>query len=52
MSNPCLDVPPSYAITPSEVTNGEKGTGEKDSTSVLAFRDGCCTNGANGANGV
>lgn len=61
-SNPVLDVPPSYAATPSQLLAGGKGVLDAaDKTSQLAFANGqCCagetngasTNGANGTNGV
>jgi len=53
-SNPVMDVPPSYASTPSQVAAGNKGVLDaSDKLSKLAFANGgsCCSNGANGANG-
>ena len=55
-SNPVMDVPPSYASTPSQVlANGKGVVDATDKMSKLAFgNNGCCTtgNGTNGANGV
>lgn len=60
-NNPVMDVPPSYASTPSQVAaKGAGVTDAADQMSKLAFTNGngngaaaCCasTNGANGANG-
>lgn len=59
-NNPVMDVPPSYAVTPSQVVAGTGVVDAKDEQSTLAFRP-CCgtngngtngTNGANGANGA
>ena len=35
LRNPALDVPPSYARTPSEVAAGRSGFGSKDKDSVM-----------------
>ncbi|KAI2628632.1 copper amine oxidase [Hypoxylon sp. NC1633] len=59
-NNPVLDVPPSYASTPSQIANNKGGvTDATDRMSKLAFANGgasCCaadgTNGTNGTNGV
>lgn len=41
-SNPVLDVPPSYSITPTQVAAGAKGEHvEVDSTSTLVTREAC-----------
>ncbi|KAI8961224.1 copper amine oxidase [Daldinia sp. FL1419] len=55
-NNPVMDVPPSYASTPSQVaSNGAGVTNTVDKMSKLAFANGgdaCCgTNGTNGVNG-
>ncbi len=52
-SNPVMDVPPSYASTPSQVrANGEGALNAADGMSRLAFGDACCaTENGNGANG-
>lgn len=51
-SNPVMDVPPSYASTPSQVAKGNQGVLDaKDGLSRLAFGGGCCANG-NGVNGT
>lgn len=55
-NNPVMDVPPSYASTPSQVAASGAGvTDATDKMSQLAFANGgscCATNGTNGANGV
>lgn len=60
-NNPVLDVPPSYASTPSQVlARGSGVTDAADKMSRLAFADGangtngscCATNGTNGMNGT
>ncbi|KAI1502198.1 copper amine oxidase [Biscogniauxia marginata] len=57
-NNPVMDVPPSYAITPSQVAaNGAGAVDAADKLSRLAFGNSCCspsngTNGTNGANGA
>ncbi|KAI1416385.1 copper amine oxidase [Hypoxylon sp. FL1857] len=55
-NNPVMDVPPSYASTPSQVAASGAGvTDATDQMSRLAFANGgscCATNGANGTNGV
>jgi len=56
--NPVMDVPPSYASTPSQVAAGNKGVLDAaDGVSKLAFgaadAGSCCaSNGTNGTNGV
>ncbi|KAI0888344.1 copper amine oxidase [Annulohypoxylon maeteangense] len=59
-NNPVMDVPPSYASTPSQVAAAGAGvTDATDKMSKLAFANGvnggsascCATNGANGVNG-
>ncbi|KAM0537259.1 hypothetical protein ACHAP6_006137 [Verticillium nonalfalfae] len=51
-NNPVLDVPPSYASTPSQVAAGKGALDAADKESTLAFRE-CCSNGTNGqANGT
>ncbi|KAI1080019.1 copper amine oxidase [Whalleya microplaca] len=52
-NNPVMDVPPSYAVTPSQVAaNGAGARDATDKMSKLAFSDSCCAaNGSNGANG-
>ena len=57
-NSPVLDVPPSYAITPSQVAAGTKEgvVDASDKQSTLAFRPSsngtCCENGTNGTNGA
>ncbi|KAK6956850.1 hypothetical protein Daesc_002131 [Daldinia eschscholtzii] len=59
-NNPVMDVPPSYASTPSQVAaNGAGVVNATDGMSKLAFTNGssssvgcCSTNGANGTNGT
>lgn len=51
-NNPAMDVPPSYATTPSQIA--AKGAAVVDATdklSKLAFANGngCCENGTNGS---
>lgn len=49
-SNPVMDVPPSYASTPSQVLAGGKGVLDAaDKISKLAFANGHDANGTNGA---
>ncbi|KAI1441940.1 copper amine oxidase [Annulohypoxylon stygium] len=54
-NNPVMDVPPSYASTPSQVAAAGAGvTDASDKLSKLAFANGngcCATNGTNGVNG-
>jgi primary-amine oxidase len=56
-SNPVMDVPPSYASTPSQVAARNQGVlNAADKLSKLAFSNAnggscCATNGANGVNG-
>lgn len=51
-NNPVLDVPPSYASTPSQVAAGKGALDAADKDSTLAFRE-CCSNETNGqANGT
>ena len=51
-SNPVLDVPPSYASTPSQVAAQGKGVLDAtDKVSRLAFGE-CCSAPSNGANGT
>lgn len=46
-NNPVMDVPPSYASTPSQVAaNGQGVTNATDAMSKLAFDSACCS--ANG----
>ncbi|KAK1755512.1 copper amine oxidase [Echria macrotheca] len=55
ISNPVMDVPPSYASTPSQVAAGNQGVlNAADKMSKLAFTNGgscCASNGTNGVNG-
>jgi len=57
-SNPVLDVPPSYASTPSQVAAGNNGVFDAaDKLSRMAFGNAnggscCASNGANGTNGT
>ena len=51
-NNPVMDVPPSYASTPSQVAANNQGvTNSTDAASSLAFGSACCTpnGGAGGA---
>lgn len=55
-SNPVMDVPPSYASTPSQVAAGNQGVlNAADKLSKLAFANGsgscCASSGTNGVNG-
>jgi primary-amine oxidase len=49
-NNPVMDVPPSYASTPSQVAaKGQGVLNAMDSSSRLAFGNGCCSNESNGS---
>ncbi|ORY57597.1 copper amine oxidase [Pseudomassariella vexata] len=54
-NNPVMDVPPSFASTPSQVAANNNGVLDAaDKVSKLAFRNGescCAVNGTNGVNG-
>ncbi|KAK6856198.1 hypothetical protein PG995_008349 [Apiospora arundinis] len=52
-NNPVMDVPPSYASTPSQVAANNAGVYDAaDKISKLAFGKECCSTGTNGTNGV
>ncbi|KAK7935602.1 copper amine oxidase [Apiospora marii] len=52
-NNPVMDVPPSYASTPSQVAANNAGVYDAaDKISKLAFGKECCSNGTNGTNGT
>ena len=53
-NNPVMDVPPSYASTPSQVAaNGQGVTDSTDAASSLAFGGSCCASGGvSGASGT
>lgn len=52
-NNPVMNVPPSYATTPSQVAANKPAVVDAtDAQSKLAFGNGsCCSNGTNGTNG-
>lgn len=56
-NNPAMDVPPSYATTPSQIAAKEAAVIDAtDKLSKLAFANGngngCCKNGTNGTSGT
>lgn len=45
-NNPCMDVPPSYSITPTQVAEQKGALDQHDKVSQLAFGGSCCSGNA------
>ncbi|KAH7244475.1 copper amine oxidase [Fusarium redolens] len=48
-NNPCMDVPPSYSITPTQVAEKKGALDQSDKVSQLAFGGKSCCSGGNAA---